>query len=448
LVRFTSGLVAGLAAACALCAADEQIVLAQEAPAEPPVEPPAAPAAEPPAESPSAEPAPTASGFDLPSLAIHGFVSQGAFLSTDNDFLGRSERGSVEFLEAALNVSTEVTERLRIGAQLFTRDLGPIGNYTMNLDWAFIDYKWRDWLGLRAGRIKMPFGLYNEFADIDAARTPILLPQSVYPITSRDFQLAQTGFSIHGSAALPAGGVDYQLFGGALFIAESTFLDTGAQLELVEVDTKYVAGGQLFWRAPVTGLRIGASALHTNLALHLRADQLTTAALIMAGVVPMDFDGSFEYGLRDVTLAVGSIEYALDDWLFSAEYSRWVSEVYSTIPMVIPGLDQDEERFYGMVSRSFTPWLELGTYYSIHFFDIDDRDGNAPRNSMRFRESHRAYIKDLALSTRFDINDYWLWKLEAHYMDGTGGLADDDLDDPDNLAEHWGFFLIKTTVSF
>ncbi len=424
----------GLAAAGAVCAAVERIALAQDAPSEPPAEP----AAEPPAET----------GFDLPSLAIHGFVSQGAFLLTDNDYLGHSERGSVEFLEAALNVSTEVTERLRVGAQLFTRDLGPIGNYTMNLDWAFIDYKWRDWLGLRAGRIKMPFGLYNEFVDIDSARTPILLPQSVYPITSRDFQLAQTGFALYGAHNLPAGGFDYQLFGGALFVAESTFLDTGAQLELVEVDTRYVAGGQLFWRTPVTGLRIGASALHTNLALHLRTDQLTTAALIMAGLVPMDFDGSFEYGVRDVTFAVGSIEYALDDWLFSAEYSRWLSEVYSTIPMVIPSLEQDEERFYGMVSRRFTPWLELGTYYSIHFLDVDDRDGNAPRNSMRFRESHRAYIKDLALSTRFDINDYWLWKLEAHYMDGTAGLADDDLEDPDNLAEHWGFFLIKTTVSF
>ncbi len=441
MVRFKNGLVAGLVVAGGLCTAVEQNALAQDAPAE-------APAAEPSEAEPPAEPVPAESGFDMPSVAIHGFVSQGAFTSTDNDYLGRSERGSVEFLEAAVNVSTEVTERLRIGAQLFTRDLGPIGNYTMTLDWGFIDYKWRDWLGLRAGRIKMPFGLYNEFADIDAARTPILLPQSVYPITSRDFQLAQTGFSLYGSMNLAAGGFDYQVFGGALFIAESTFLDTGPLLDLVEVDTKYVAGGQLFWRTPVSGLRIGASALHTNVALHLRTDALTSAALIMAGVVPPDFDGNFEYGLRDVTMAVGSIEYAREDWLFSAEYSRWLSEVYSSIPTFIPTVEQEEERFYGMVSRRFTPWFELGTYYSVHFLDVDDRDGNAPRNAMRFRETHRAYIKDLALSTRFDINDYWLWKLEAHYMDGTAGVADDDPDDPDNLAEHWGFFLLKTTVSF
>ena len=24
------------------------------------------------------------------------------------------------------------------------------------------------------------------------------------------------------------------------------------------------------------------------------------------------------------------------------------------------------------------------------------------------------------MTVRFDVNEYWLWKLEAHYMDGTG----------------------------
>jgi hypothetical protein len=51
---------------------------------------------------------------------------------------------------------------------------------------------------------------------------------------------------------------------------------------------------------------------------------------------------------------------------------------------------------------------------------------------------------------RFDINPYWLVKLEGHYIDGTtdvsaalnGGVA------PEMLARQWFLFLIKTTASF
>jgi hypothetical protein len=36
---------------------------------------------------------------------LQGFVSQGAFLSTRKEYLGHSERGSVEFLEAAVKTT-------------------------------------------------------------------------------------------------------------------------------------------------------------------------------------------------------------------------------------------------------------------------------------------------------------------------------------------------------
>src|SRR5678810_917248 len=59
----------------------------------------------------------------LAGVQLHGFVSQGAFITTSNNYLGRSTHGSAEFTEAALNVSSEVADRLRVGLQLFTRDV-------------------------------------------------------------------------------------------------------------------------------------------------------------------------------------------------------------------------------------------------------------------------------------------------------------------------------------
>jgi hypothetical protein len=164
----------------------------------------------------------------------------------------------------------------------------------------------------------------------------------------------------------------------------------------------------------------------------------------MADLVPDDFDGTFEYGLSGIDLMIGSIEYTLDDLTLAAEYSRWTYRVISSIPVPLPESDQDDARFYGMAAYRFTGWFEAGTYYAALFLDVDDRDGNGGG----FTERHRAYRKDLALSTRFDVNDFWLWKLEAHYMHGTAEVLDSDLADPDNLARRWGLFLVKTTVSF
>src|ERR1041384_1788501 len=131
------------------------------------------------------------------TVEMHGFVSQGAIKTTGNNYLvANSKRGSVEFAEIGANFSGQLTDRLRVGFQLFASKLGSNGTFNVKADWFNLDYRWRDWLGLRAGRVKLPFGLYNDTSDIDAARVPVLLPQSMYSVTSRDFLLAQTGLEI------------------------------------------------------------------------------------------------------------------------------------------------------------------------------------------------------------------------------------------------------------
>src|SRR5262249_42705161 len=157
-------------------------------------------------------------GLGGTELQAHGFVSQGYILTTDNNYLAKSTHGSFEFAEVGLNFTATLTEKLRAGVQLFARDLGPVGNYSAKADWFYLDYRFADWLGVRAGRTKIPFGLYNDISDIDAARVPILLPQSVYPIQNRDYLLAQTGVELYGR--LPtgsAGTLDYRLYGGTIY---------------------------------------------------------------------------------------------------------------------------------------------------------------------------------------------------------------------------------------
>jgi len=379
--------------------------------------------------------------LDPRAIQIHGFASEGAFLSTANDYIGVSSRGSVDLFEAGINFSKEVTDNLRVGFQLYGRDVGHFRDLPPRLDWAYFDYRWKPWLGLRGGIIKMPFGLYNEYEDVDSARLSILLPQSVYPIRNRSALLAQTGFALYGNRSLgSAGDLDYQAWLGTLDIPENALILSGATLD--DIDTKYVTGAQVFWNTPVEGLRVGGTFLRTSIDFDITLDPATVQALVAAGLVPADFDGRVVIAQRPDQLWIGSAEYTHGDWLFAAEYSRWKKHQETTLPDLIPTFDEDGERFYGMVARRLSPAVAVGGYYSVFDADAHDRGGH---DATKFPEPFYAFQRDLAVTARFDVNDHWLWKVEAHFIDG---VADLDLTLNPSPERYWGLFLVKTTVTF
>jgi hypothetical protein len=407
------------------------------APVAAPAPPAAAPAPAVDADSQSELPA---SSPSLPAILIHGFVSEGGFVSTSNDFIGASSRGSLKFLDAGVNFSVQPLDQLRVGLQVVARRVGTISEDTPRLDWAVIDYRLQSWLGLRAGLIKIPLGLYNEYEDIDSARTAILLPQSLYPIRNRDALLSHIGFALYGNLGLGAAGeLDYQAWTGTLTIPRSALQITNATLDAV--DAKYAAGGQLFWHTPLEGLRVGASFVQASIDFDLRLDSNAVMQLVAMDLLPAGSDGKLVVSQRPDTFWVGSAEYSIGAWLFAAEYARSLMHQQTTLPELIPTIDQDSERFYGMVTYRLSPLFELGTYYSVLHPDVHDRTGKSSKFSKRFL----AFQRDLAATIRFDVNDYWLWKLEGHFIDGAA-----DLDSTRNPHPHryWGLFLARTTVTF
>lgn len=376
---------------------------------------------------------------DPNALAIHAFVSQGFLVSTANNYLAESERGSFELTEVGINFTKPLTDELRVGIQLFARDLGPLGNYEAQLDWFYIDYRWFDWLGFRAGRVKLPFGLYNEINDVDSARPFVLLPQSVYPTAQRDFLLAQTGVELYGYIDLKkAGALDYRLYGGTVFVS-GELIDSAphAPVQIGEVNTPYIAGGRLLWETPLPGLRMGGSAQVLQLDFDISVSPTTVAALQAADKLPADFNGRATAALP-AFLWVASVEYVVNELLVAAEYSRWDLAVESSAPAILAEAEELNERMYVLAAYRLTPWLQPGAYYSLHFADTDDRD----------RRSKRQH--DTALTLRFDINEHWLVKLEGHYMHGTAALTS-QLNGGRPLAQlepDWLMFIAKTTAYF
>jgi hypothetical protein len=359
---------------------------------------------------------------DSASLQVHGFVGQGALKSTGNNYLADTKRGSLEFSDVGINFTAQPTERLRLGMQLFARKLGAVGNFNAKTDWFYLDYHWRDWLGIRAGRVKLPFGLYNDTSDIDSARVAVLLPGSLYPVNGRDFLLAQTGFEVYGYARLGAGGgLEYRLYAGTIFVQVTN--TPGAALQVQSLGVPYVAGGRLMWEAPIEGLRVGGSLQA------LRLDTVfVTAGAAMTSTVQIP-----------VVLSAGSIEYADGNLLLAAEYSRWyVSDTSSNTGLVPDSSVVTSERAYVLATYQVRHWLAPGAYYSVTYANVDQRVGRANR------------LHDVAGTLRFDVNPHWIVKLEGHYFDGTQGLdpALNDSTPASMLTQRWALFLLKTTAYF
>ena len=372
---------------------------------------------------------------DPDALQVHGFVSQGYIKTTKHNYLGQTERaqGSFDFTEVGINFTQPLGDKLRVGLQLFAHDLGTLGNYAPQLDWYYLDYRAFDWLGIRAGKTKLPWGLYNESNDVDAGRVPVLLPQSVYPVSSRESLFAQTGVELYGNVPLDAAGsLEYRLYGGTIFINAQD-----ASVQLRDFDVPYMLGGRLMWQAPVEGLQLGGSVQALRFDFDFTPTPEQTMQFEMAGQLPPDFDGVVRARIP-LKMWVASAEYQWHGLLLAAEYGRQYL-TYET-NLLLPQTDIINQNGYVMASYQVMPWFTPGLYYSGMFPNIDEPG-----------PTHRAsYQHDVALTLRYDITPHWLVKLEGHFMHGTAGLNAqlNGVASKRELEENWGVFLLKTTGYF
>ncbi|MGM0417579.1 MAG: hypothetical protein ACQEQS_02540 [Thermodesulfobacteriota bacterium] len=392
------------------------------------------------------------------SVDIHGYVSQGYLNSSHNNFYAATDEGSFEFSEAAFNVGTDVSDDLHLGIQLLSRKLGEFGKGDVEIDWAFADYRWKDWLGIRAGKIKLPHGLYNTTRDIDFLRTSIFLPQSVYNEAWRDTASSMQGVSVYGDIYLgKPGSISYEFQGGnGEFPVDSGVATTtadqfrlsGLEYNAEEYTSDYCAAGSFVWSSPVQGLKFSLTGWLIDFTLQGDTANLETGQGY----------GRFDFDTRSVEWT-GSVEYTIGDFVFASEYSRnsydFKSMPYENNPGAgtISKDDLETEGYYASLSYRFTDWFEAGAYYSEYFADKDDKDGDKFKGEGDLGyEDYDAWLKDTCLSLRFDITSNWVLKLEGHKMNGAAilmkGINTDPLTKELDTEEDWYLGAAKMTFNF
>jgi hypothetical protein len=360
------------------------------------------------------------------NIQIHGYATQGFLYTTNNNILTtHSSDGSPAWTEAVLNIGAQPIPKLRIAVQGRYFLLGNFGN-DITLDWAAADYKADDRFGLRFGKVKTPSGLFNDIQDIDPSYMWSLLPQSIYPISSRNSILAHYGGVAYGtlSEGGKLGKLEYRGWGGERQLGANDGY-TLAQTEAGILEPNGIGGATygaaLHWRTPLRGLMVGAS----------DSKQPTWSAKITTGNGALTGTESIAPFNEPNYFAL----YEKNKVMAAAEYGRIPVNVTLQFTGLPPSYEYvDFRSWYAMASYKLTSKITAGVYDSQQF------NRQAPLGPAR-------YSKDWTISGRYDFSQYLYAKAEEHILDGTAIGYDTDLN-PNGLKPNTKLTILKVGVSF
>ena len=342
-------------------------------------------------------------------IRAHGFLSEGFASSTANNYLRMTTSHGSFFTEAGLNLSSQLTERLHTGAQVYERKIGELGKGKVYLDWAFVDYHWKDWMGFRGGKVKTALGLYTDTQDQAFLHTWALLPQSVYPVDLRAVTVAHVGGDIYGNIGIRSGGsLSYTAFAGSIPYDKRGGYQYGIQAlggNVTGDPEGKMVGTDLRWNSPVSALILGSSLVYNHRSL-----------ILTQGASPVRFLYSTK---RDRVMAFYA-QYTVGRFHADAEYrsqkrrAEISTDTASHQVVARPGSDEPASFVSG--SYRLSKWMEVGSYYSHYRVTLTNP-------VVPVTGPGRDHIFDKVVTLRLDLTRFWTFKAEGHFMDGVGSPA-------------------------
>lgn len=380
-------------------------------------------------------------------VQIHGFASQGfVYTNTNNWLTMNSSQGSGAFTDFGFNVSTSVTDKLRVGAQLYDRNLGQLGQYHPSLDWAVADYRFKSWLGVRGGKVKTTLGLYTDTQDLDFLHAFALLPQSVYPADLRDATMAHLGGDIYGDVSLKhrLGSLSYTAYAGhrsdSIYSGYPYLLSQFGTILKSQSGLQY--GADLRWGTPLKGLLVGASRLDED----ITAKGLSVTPFDPgAGLLPYSESSKSDWTNQFY------LQYTVGKLRIDSEYRRYLRDQILT--SLYSENVTDVRGWYVAGSYRISKSLQLGSYYSRYTISSvfggalaglgpNQTDTSLPAN----------HIYDKVITARVDLNRFWNVKVEAHFMSGYGSSSYPDgfypQVNPQGFKPNTNALVVKTGVNF
>lgn len=366
-------------------------------------------------------------------IEFHGFLTQGFFHSSDNNIFGQSDDGITPGLtEIGLNVSYQPIDQLRFSAQGLYRRNGDVDRGSVSLDYGLADLTLLNYessrAGIRAGRIKTPYGLYNETRDVSFTHPTILLPQGIYFDRSRSLLISSDGGSLYAEQRTRYG--DFSLKfnvgvpSGNSNEIRSSILGSEAKGEF-QAQPAFAA--QLNYE--INGGEYVFAVSYVDLALEYRS---------VAGE-------TFLNGKAHVQPLVFSAQYNGEKFSLTGEYDyRWNN--FSDFGAAFPDFKSITESWYIQGGYQILPQLQANVRYDVLYNDMNDRGGR--RVTELGVPNHIAYANDWMFGLRWDLATSWMLRAEYHRVHGTAWLPQADNPDRNSTVQDWDLYGLQLSFRF
>ena len=376
-------------------------------------------------------------------LQIHGFIGQSYIVTSHNDVFGNSDKGgSFGLTEAGLNASFRPLPKLLVSAQVLSRRAGEGNSGMPRLDFAFLDYRLysheANQFGIRAGRLKNPFGFYNDTRDVPFTRPSILLPQSIYFDRTRNLGMSGDSIQAYSDLSHPKWGSFSTQFGIWWPIVHdrdthTSVLAPGMNGNLTR-EPSYIGRG--IYETNDKRIRLAVSGIWLN----------TNYMAASNDILVSDGSGSLQF-----SPIYFSAQYNAERWSLTSEYAIRHFAYSNFNNRALDGTNFYGESYYVQGEYRFTPKWEGFVRYDALFTDRSDKSGKqwasenpAGRNGLE----HSRYAKDITVGLSWNVTPEFMLRAEYHHVIGTGWLS--GLDNPDRTLTNkvWDLFAIQGSYRF
>ncbi len=388
------------------------------------------------------DPSPTQSGWKLPefltqwklpeTVQVHGFASQSYIHTNGNNFFGSStDMGSLDFTEMGINGSWRPLTQLQASMQVVYRRAGKTDDSNVRIDFGFLDYSFLSTaehvLGVRAGRVFNPYGLYNDTRDMPFTRPSILLPQSIYFDVNRNLALSGDGIQFYGENRNRFGDFFLQVNGVYPRTDDPDLKQVIAGNFPGELNGEPSWVGRLMYEWDAGRIRLGVTSSQLN-----------------AKYQPQGGPVNLQSGTFSFSPLLFSAQYNAEKWSLTSEYATRRTDLNGFGPL-LPNTTFTGESYYVQGSYRFAEKFEAFLRYDVLYWDTSDRNGKKYAAATG-QPADRRFAKDITTGLRWDITPSIMARAEYHYINGTGWISELENTNLTNTSQYWS--LVALSLSF